>query len=151
MARKAGRGIPEYVIQDEEKNPVAQRAALGTVKAAVLEGDPVCPNIVASSMYDTKPVHYLSMVSKSIQLVEKEKMVYNVDTGKVEALKLLRLNQINNYNNGMGDVDVAYQLRGVYRLDCWVRNRKWWRSILFWSMGVLLKNSYNLYLQMCKE
>ena len=68
-------------------------------------------------MYDTKPVHYLSMVSGSIQWVEKEKMVYNVDIGKVEDLKFLSLNQIDNYNNGMGDVDVANQLRGVYRLD----------------------------------
>ena len=73
-------------------------------------------------------------------------MVYNVDTGKVEALKLLRLNQIEKYNNGMGDVDVADQLRGVYRLDRWVRNRKWWWSMMFCSMGVLLTNSYKLYL-----
>ena len=75
-------------------------------------------------------------------------MVYNVDTGKVEALKFLRLNQIDKYNNGMGDVDVADQLRGVYKLDCWVRNSKWWWSMLFFSMGVLLTNYYKFYLQM---
>ena len=46
-------------------------------------------------------------------------MVYNVETGKVEALKFLRLNQIDNYNNGIGYVDVSNQLRGVYRLDSW--------------------------------
>ena len=51
-------------------------------------------------------------------------MVYNVDDGKVEALKSLRLNQIDKYSNGMNDVDVADKLRGVYRLDRWVRNRK---------------------------
>ena len=34
-------------------------------------------------------------------------MVYNVDTGKLEALEFLRLNQIYKYNNGMGDVNVA--------------------------------------------
>ena len=78
-------------------------------------------------MYDTKPVHYLSMVSKSIQWVEKEKMVYNVDIGKVEYLRFLSLNQIDKYNNGMGNIDMAYQLRGVCRLDRCVRNRKcWW-------------------------
>ena len=65
-------------------------------------------------------------------------MVYNFETGKLEALKFLRLNQINKYNNGMGDVDVAGQLRGVYRLYRWARNRKWWCSVMFWSMGVLL-------------
>ena len=46
-------------------------------------------------MYDTNPVHYLRMVYKSIQWVEKDKMVYNIDTGKEEALKLLKLNQID--------------------------------------------------------
>ena len=51
----------------------------------------------------------------------------------------------------MGDVDVANQLRGVYRLDRRARNRKWWWSMLFWYMGVLLKNSYKFYLKMCKE
>ena len=91
------------------------------------------------------------MVSKSIQWVDKETMVYNFDTGKVEAFKLFRLNQIDRYRNGMGDVDVADQLRGVYRLDRWVRNRKWCWSMLFWSMGVLLTNAYKLYLHMCKE
>ena len=84
-------------------------------------------------------------------MVGEGEMMYNVDTGKVEALKFLRLNKIDKYNNGMGDVNVADQLRGVYRLVRWVRNSKWWWSILFWSMGVLLINYYKLYLQMCKE
>ena len=39
----------------------------GTVKAAVLEGDPKCPNLVASSVYDAKRVHYLSMVSGEVK------------------------------------------------------------------------------------
>ena len=151
MARKAGRGILECVLQDEEKHFVAQRAAQGTVKAAVLEGDPGCPNLIASSVYDMKPVQYISMLSESIQWAEKEKTVYNVDTGKVEALKFLKLNQIDKYNNGMGDVDVADQLRGVYRLDRWVRNSKWWWSLMLCSLGVLLTNYYKLYLQICKE
>ena len=64
VACKAGRGIPKCLLQDEEKNPVAQRAAGRTVKAAVLEGDLGCSNLIASSMYDTNPVHYLSMVSE---------------------------------------------------------------------------------------
>ena len=129
-----------------------QREVRGTVKAAVLKGDPDCPNLVlASSVYDSKPVHYLSMVSDSIQWVIKEKKVFNVDTDEVEAMQFLRLNQIDKYNNGMGDVDVADQLRGVYRLDRNIRNRKWWWSLLFWSMGVLLTNAYKFYLRMCEE
>ena len=87
VACKAGRFIPKCLIQDEEKNPVVEWAARGTVKADVLEGDPGCPNLIASSVYGTKPVHYLSMVSESVQWLEKGKMMHNIDTGKVEALK----------------------------------------------------------------
>ena len=43
--------------------------------------------------------------------------MYNVDTGLVEKLKFLRLNEIDDYNNQMGDVDQADHLRGSYRLD----------------------------------
>ena len=64
VAHKAGRGISKYVLQGEEKNPVPQQAAQGTSKVSVLEGDTGCPNIIAYSVYDTKPVNYLSMVSK---------------------------------------------------------------------------------------
>ena len=67
--------------------------------------------------------------------------MYNIDKYKVEALKLLRLNKIDKYYNGMCDIDVDNQLRGVYRLYRWVRNKKWWWSMLFCSMGVLLKSS----------
>ena len=63
-SRKAVRGITKYVLQDEENNPVAQQAARGTFKADILEGDPGCSNIIVYSVYATKPVHYLSMVSK---------------------------------------------------------------------------------------
>jgi len=82
---------------------------------------------------------------------EREKNVYNVDTDEIETMEFLRLNQINKYNMEMGGVDIADQLRGVYRLDRWVRNRKWWWSLLFWSTGVLLTNAYKLYLRLCEE
>ena len=69
--------------------------------------------------------------------------MYKVYTGKVEAFKFLILNHIDKYNNVMGNVGVYDQLRGVYRLDRWVRNRKWWWSMMFCYMGVLLTNSYD--------
>ena len=45
----------------------------------------------------------------------------------------------------MGDVDLADQLRGTYRLDVGVRNRKWWWSLIFWDFGVMLVNLYVVY------
>ena len=82
------------------------------------------PNLVASSVYDTKPVHYLSMITSELKWIVKEKIVYNVDSGKTEILSFLRMNNIHTYNSTMGNVDIADQLRGSYRLDYWARNRK---------------------------
>ena len=53
---KGGRGILSYVQQQEEKNRKAVDLVWGTVNVAKLEGDPGCPYLIASSVYDTKPV-----------------------------------------------------------------------------------------------
>ena len=147
VCRKGKRGLPESVLQAEEKTRAGANNVRGTVKVAVLKGDDTCPDLVASSVYDTKPVHYLSMITEKIEWIEKEKPVYNVDSGQVEILKFLRLNYINDYNNTMGHTDIADQLRGSYRLDTWVRNRKWWWSPLFWGLGTILTNAYVTYLK----
>jgi hypothetical protein len=47
----------------------------------------------------------------------------------------------------MGHVDVADQLRGSYRIDIYVRNRKWWWAIMFWAFGTLLTNAYVVYIK----
>ena len=62
------------------------------------------------------------MVSESVELVEVEKNVYNVETDETEGIKFLRLNQIHKYNHEMVVVDIADQLRGVYRCNRFVRN-----------------------------
>ena len=151
VTRMGMRGIPKHVQQLEVKNRKEQMAVRGTVRAAVLEGDPDCPNLVASSVYDAKPVHYLSMVSDELKWMEVNKSVYNVDSGEVEVLKFLRMSNINKYNKEMGNVDLADQLRGTYRLDKSVRNRKWWWSIMFWSIGVCLTNAYIMYVKVNME
>ena len=45
--------------QEEVKDRQKQIEVRGTVKAAVLEGDKDCFGLVVSSVYNTKPVHYL--------------------------------------------------------------------------------------------
>ena len=42
---------------------------------------PKCPDLIATSVYDTKPVHHLIMSSEELKWVVCEKDVYNVDTG----------------------------------------------------------------------
>ena len=77
------------------------------MKAAVLEDDPNCVHLTVSSVYDTKPVHYLSMVCKELKWIEIQKQVYNHVSGEKESLRFLRMNAIHDYNNTMGNVDLS--------------------------------------------
>ena len=86
------------------------------------------------------------MVCDTLKWVVMNKPCFNVETGMVETLRFLRMNTIHEYNNTMGGVDLADQLRGTYRIDKGVLNRKWWWSILFWSIGVMITNAYVIYL-----
>eukprot|EP00957_Ditylum_brightwellii_P207602 15353701-Ditylum_brightwellii.AAC.1 len=75
VTTKGGRVILVCVQQEEQKSKVDQKLACGTVKAAVLKGNAGCPCLVASSAYNSKPVHYLSMmVTHELKLVVKQKM-----------------------------------------------------------------------------
>ena len=143
--RKSGRGLPKCVLQEEKTSPSDIRAVRGTVKAAVLEGDPKIPNLVAVSYYDQKPVHFLSTICESIKWIQCEKPVFCVETEQVEKMKFLRLNINDDYNHDMGGCDIADQLRNYYRFDHWMRKRKWWWSFFFWATGVLLVNTYISY------
>ena len=87
MCRRGGRGSPSEVVQQDISGKNAQRYVRGTVKVAVLQGDKDCPNIVASSIYDTRSVHFLSIVYNTIKWIVKTKKVYNVDTGGVDELQ----------------------------------------------------------------
>jgi hypothetical protein len=151
VTRKSGRGLPACVLQEEQKNKRLQLAARGTVKAAVLKGDKDCVDLVACSFYDTKPVHIISMVCEDIKWIEKYRMVYDPDQAKMVGMNFLRLNLNDDYNNDMGHVDVADQLRGNYRMDRWIRQYKWWWSIWIWGFGVLLVNAYIFYQRVMEE
>jgi hypothetical protein len=145
VTRKKNRGLPACVIQEEEKNEKKAALVRGTTKAAVLENDPQCPNVVAFSVYDTKPVHILTTSVTSLRWIEKQRKVYDPQEGQCLMMKYLRPNVIDDYNNGMNGVDVADQLRNQYRFDHWMRKRKWWWSFWFWGIQVSLVNSYLLY------
>jgi hypothetical protein len=140
------RSTQVYYTREEVKDRNKQIAVRGTVKAAHLQGDDVVVKcLVASSVYDTKPVHYLSMVFVKLEWIVVEKKVYNVNTQKTEYIRFLRLNVIHKYYHTMGHIDIADQLRGSYQIDIYVRNRKWWWAIMFWAFGTLLTNAYMLF------
>ena len=67
------RGIPPCVTQYELNSKYAHIETRRTAKYAVLEGGPKCTNLIESSMYDTKPVQYTSMVSEESKWAVKEK------------------------------------------------------------------------------
>ena len=72
------------------------------MKAAVLQGDPEVPDLLAVSYYYQKLVHFLSTISEKINWVQCEKKVFCVESDQVETLKFLRLSINNDYNYGMG-------------------------------------------------
>ena len=150
VTRKGGRGLPISVLQQEVDNKKDQMKVRGTVKVSVLQGDPMCPALVAASVYDTKPVHFLSMICESIKWIAKERSVFNVDTNKCETLRFLRLNINDSYNGDMGHVDVSDQLREVHKFNQWMRNYKRWWAIMQWGIGVLLVNAFVVYKLVCE-
>ena len=42
-----------------------------------MENKPNCPDLCAVSIYDTKPVHFLTMCNTAIKWIVKKKRVYN--------------------------------------------------------------------------
>ena len=77
------RGIKAVVKQEEINNRKKQIQVRGTAKAAVIQGDKECPYLVASIIYDKKPVNFMIMLCTKIKWVEKIRKVYNVDTGLI--------------------------------------------------------------------
>ena len=86
---------------------VEQVKVRGTVKAEKLTDYPTCPNLLAVSVYHTKPVHFLLLAAESIEWVEKHREVYNKSLKKMQLMKFLCLNVNNDYNYGMGGADIA--------------------------------------------
>jgi hypothetical protein len=107
VAQKYGRGLPSTIIQKEEKNKDMAGKLRGTTKAAKLAHNPGCPDVLAVSTYDTKPVHVLSTVAESVEWMVKQKKVWSATEKKKCFVKFLHLNIIEDYNMKMNSTDIA--------------------------------------------
>ena len=145
VSRTHGRGFPPLIIQLEVKNKNEAERLRGTTKAARLVNSTKCPDLLAVSVYDTKPVHLLSTAADCVEWKTLERKVWSTRESRKIMMKYLRLGMIDDYNNNMNSVDMADQLRGSYRPDRWMRNRKWWWSFLIWGIGVAGVNAYLIY------
>jgi len=114
VGRTNGRGIPPSIIQKEEKNINRAEQLCGVTMAAKLLHYAACPDLLAVSVYDTKPMHILSTVAKCVEWIVKEREVWSNRIQKKAMMKYLRLNVIEDYNNHMNWTDIANQLRGNY-------------------------------------
>ena len=126
VVRTTGRGLPPSVRQLEEKNVKEAQKLRGRMAAAKLVNSSDCPDLLAISVYDTKPVHMLSTVEENICWVLKKRKVWSAMDREIRSIGFLCLNCIDNYNNNVNLTDIADQLRGSYRPDRWMRQQKWW-------------------------
>jgi len=147
VTRKTDRGVPREVVQHEAATRTLATKVRGAVKVAKLSGVDAlddCP-LVAVSVYDTKPVHFLMMCTEKVEWVTKRRLVWDSSSGMMTEAEFLRLTVNDNYNNYMSMVDQADQLRGYYRPDRFLRQNKWWWSFYFWGHGTLFVNCYCAY------
>jgi hypothetical protein len=82
VARTNRRGVLMAIIQKEKKNRDCAEKLWGTTHAARLANFPGCPDILAVSTYNTKPVHILSTVAESVEWIAKERKVWDANKNK---------------------------------------------------------------------
>ena len=66
MIIKGMRDDPNCVIREEQKMMKRQEEQCGKTKAAILVGDSSIPNMICTSVYYTKLVHYISISCENI-------------------------------------------------------------------------------------
>lgn len=91
------------------------------------------------------------MRCEKIEWITKQRPVFDKNIGTVAPINFLRLNVTDEYNYGMGHVDMADQLRNYYRCDHWLRNFKWWHAMFWWGIQVMMINSYLVYCRVCED
>ena len=76
-------GIPSCITLEEFKSKDAQIDTRGVSKTEVLKGDTKLTKVIEAIVYDTKPVHYISIVLRESKCDVNEKECFDVETGKI--------------------------------------------------------------------
>ena len=142
---RQNRGIPKSIMQEKVTTKQDVLKNKGTIKAAILVGDSKCTDLVTLSFYDSKPIYFITNACDKICWVRKNRKFWHQQKGRQVNVPFYRLNIVDEYNAGMGNVDIADQLRLQYRIHYWIRNQKWWWAIFFGVFECYLTNSYILY------
>jgi len=66
VVRHHNRGVPSCVLQEDKNRKEDIKAARGTLKAAILKGDPICPGLCVISYYDSKVGYLMSTANQSL-------------------------------------------------------------------------------------
>ncbi len=82
-------GIPSSIIQKEKKNVLRAEHLCGTTMAARLLHHDACPDLLAMSVYNTKPVHILSSAAECGEWIVKEREVWSGIIQKNAMMKYL--------------------------------------------------------------
>ena len=107
--------------------------------------NPSCSKLIAYSVYDAKPVYFLTTAAEKVCWDKNMLSVYDETQRKKVKINYYQSNIQNFDNFHMNSVDVADQLRSPYGFQHWVQNRKWWWALFMWGLGVILVNAYLCY------
>ena len=140
------RGMHSAVIQKEEKTVKGKAEARGRILASYrADGMPENCETLCTSYYDEqsdKPFHMMTNIVEGVQIIELRRRCFSTATQSHFFVTMHRLSLGYLYNQYMNSVDVADQLRMNYRPDgLWMRNRKWWWSIMLWALGQAVTNA----------
>ena len=79
------------------------------MKAAELIIERINETIVATSVYNSKLIYFLSLLCEEIRWVKKMKRVWAPEKDCTCKLEFLCLSLADNYNGSMGDTDISDQ------------------------------------------
>ena len=97
------------------------------------------------SLYESKPFYFMSNACEVVKWNKITRKVWSKGKNKMVEITFFCLNLIHDYNIGMNAIDLADQIRNIYRWDLFMHKRKWWWSIMMWCLQMILANSYILY------